>query len=141
MFNISNLLSRSFQPYVLPEEQPTFSPLNQPWQSRLTMTICLAMESYPNLRHLCLAIPQMSMELSRYLVNVVQVSPQVRQELSEVLLGRVSLQQQILMILDVHNLKPVRYVYMFREVFVSFDMKIDGYREYDEGERKMRERV
>ena len=82
----------------------------------------------------------MSMELSRYLVNVVQVSPQVRQELSEVLLGRVSLQQQILMILDVHNLKPVRCVYMFREVFVSVDMKIDGNREYDERERE-RERV
>jgi len=71
------------------------------------------------------------MELSRYLVNVVQVSRQVRQELSVVLLGRVSLQQQILMILDVHNLKLVIYVYMFEEV-VSVDMNRWNREKYDE---------
>jgi len=47
--------------------------------------------------------------------QLVQVSRQVRQELSVVLLGRVSLQRQILMILDVHNLKLVIYVYMLEK--------------------------
>ena len=42
------------------------------------------------------------------------------------------------MILDVHNLKPVPviYVYMFREVYVSVDMKIDGNRDRECDERE-----